>query len=123
MGMGDLGGMMKQVQKMQAKMAEMQAQLEQTKVEGSAGGGMVKVVANGKNEIVSITIDPEVVDKNDVDMLQDLIVAAVNAATQKVQELQSEQMSQLTGGMKIPGLNFRSKVGDECTHLPNRSSG
>ena len=106
MGMGDLGGMMKQVQKMQAKMAEMQAQLEQTQVEGSSGGGMVKVVANGKHEIVSITIDPEVVDKNDVDMLQDLVIAAVNAAHQKVQELQSEQMSQLTGGMKIPGLNL-----------------
>lgn len=106
MGMGDLGGMMKQVQKMQAKMAEMQAQLEQTQVEGSSGGGMVKVVANGKHEIVSITIDPEVVDKNDVDMLQDLVIAAVNAAHRKVQELQSEQMSQLTGGMKIPGLNL-----------------
>ena len=106
MGMGGLGDMMKQVQKMQTKMAEMQAQLEQTQVEGSAGGGMVKVVANGRHEIMSIAIDPEVVDKNDVEMLQDLVVAAVNAARQKVQEMQTEQMSQLTGGMKIPGMNL-----------------
>jgi len=106
MGMGGLGDMMKQVQKMQAKMAEVQAQLEQAQVEGSAGGGMVKVIANGKHELVSIAIDPEVVDKNDVEMLQDLVVAAVNAARQKVQEMQAEQMSQLTGGMKIPGLNL-----------------
>lgn len=106
MGMGGLGDMMKQVQKMQAKMAEMQAQLEQAQVEGSAGGGMVKVVANGKHEIISITIDPEVVDKNDVEMLQDLVVAAVNAAHQKVRDMQAEQMSQLTGGMNIPGLNL-----------------
>ncbi len=106
MGMGGLGDMMKQVQKMQAKMAEMQAQLEQAQVEGSAGGGMVKVIANGKHEIISISIDPEVVDKNDVEMLQDLVVAAVNAAHQKVRDMQSEQMSQLTGGMKIPGLNL-----------------
>jgi DNA-binding YbaB/EbfC family protein len=106
MGMGGLGDMMKQMQKMQAKMAEMQAQLEQAKVEGSAGGGMVKVVANGKHELVSIAIDPEVVDRNDVEMLQDLVVAAVNAASQKVQAMQAEQMSQLTGGMKIPGLNL-----------------
>lgn len=103
---GGIGDMMKQVQKMQAKMAEIQAQLEQATVEGSSGGGMVKVVANGKHEIVSITIDPEVVDKNDVEMLQDLVAAAVNAARQKVQEMQSEQMSQLTGGLKIPGLNL-----------------
>jgi len=106
MGMGGLGDMMKQVQKMQAKMAEVQAQLEQAQVEGSAGGGMVRVVANGKHELVSIAIDPEVVDKNDVEMLQDLVIAAVNAARQKVQEMQAEQMSQLTGGMKIPGLNL-----------------
>lgn len=106
MGMGGLGDMMKQIQKMQAKMEELQAQLEKATVEGSSGGGMVKVVANGKNEIISITIDPEVVDKNDVEMLQDLILAAVNQTRQKVQEMQSEQMSGLTGGLKIPGLNL-----------------
>ncbi len=106
MGMGGLGDMMKQVQKMQAKMEEVQAQLEQMQVEGSSGGGMVKMVSNGKNEIVSVTIDPEVIDKNDPEMLQDLVLAAVNQARQKVQELQAEQMSGLTGGLKIPGLNL-----------------
>ena len=98
--------MMKQVQKMQGKMAEMQAQLESTEVEGTSGGGMVKVIANGKNEILSITIDPEVVEKDDVEMLQDLIVAAVNQSREKVQELQMEQMSGMTGGLNIPGLNL-----------------
>lgn len=104
--MAGLGDMMKQVQKMQAKMEEMQSQLEQMTVEGSAGGGMVKVTTNGKNEVLSITIDPEVVNKDDIEMLQDLIVAAINQARQKVQELQSEQMANLTGGLKIPGLNL-----------------
>jgi DNA-binding YbaB/EbfC family protein len=106
MGMGGLGDMMKQVQKMQAKMAELQEMLDKITVEGSAGGGMVKVVSTGKNDIISVTIDPEVVDKNDIEMLQDLIVAAVNSARQKAQELQAEQMSQITGGMKIPGMNM-----------------
>jgi len=106
MGKGGLGDMMKQVQKMQAKMEEVQAELEKQTVEASAGGGMVKVVANGKSDIISISIDPEVVDKDDVEMLQDLIVAAVNQAREKAQELQSEQISGLTGGLKIPGLNL-----------------
>jgi DNA-binding YbaB/EbfC family protein len=106
MAKGGLGDMMKQVQQMQVKMEQLQAELEKAEVEASAGGGMVKVVANGKNEILSVTIDPEVVDKDDIEMLQDLIVAAVNQAHQKVQELQAEQMSALTGGLKIPGLNL-----------------
>ena len=106
MAKGGLGNMMKQVQQMQAMMEQMQAELEKTEVEASAGGGMIKVVANGKYDILSITIDPEVVDKEDVEMLQDLIVAAVNQAHQKIQELQAEQMSGLTGGLKIPGLNL-----------------
>lgn len=103
---GGLGNMMKQVQQMQAKMEQMQAELEKTEVEATAGGGMVKVVANGKHDILSITIDPEVVNKDDVEMLQDLVVAAVNQAHQKVQELQAEHMSGLTGGLNIPGLNL-----------------
>jgi DNA-binding YbaB/EbfC family protein len=106
MGMGGIGDMMKQVQKMQARMEEIQAQLEKTEVEGSSGGGMVKVVTNGKNDIISITIDPEVVNKEEIEMLQDLIMAAINQARQKVQELQAEQMAGLTGGLKIPGLNM-----------------
>jgi nucleoid-associated protein EbfC len=104
--MAVLGDMMKQIQKMQAKMEELQAQLEKATVEGSSGGGMVKVVANGKNDLISIAIDPEVVDKNDVEMLQDLIIAAVNQTRQKVAEMQAEQMSGLTGGLKLPGLNL-----------------
>ena len=87
-------------------MAELQAELENVEVEGSAGGGMVKVTANGKNQITSITIDPEVVDPEDVEMLQDLILAAVNQAAEKSQELQAQQMSELTGGLNIPGLNL-----------------
>ena len=106
MGKGGLGDMMRQVQQMQQKMAEMQKQLEDVTVEGSAGGGVVKVIANGKNEIVKITIDPEVVNKDDVDMLQDLILAAVNQAREKSQAIQAEQMSSLTGGLNIPGLNL-----------------
>jgi DNA-binding YbaB/EbfC family protein len=98
--------MMKQVQQMQTKMQQMQDELAKLEVEGTAGGGMVKVVSNGKNEIVSITIDPEVVDKDDVEMLQDLIAAAVNHARQKVQEVQQEQMSSITGGLNIPGMNL-----------------
>ncbi len=106
MGKGNLGNMMKQVQQMQAKMAKIQEELEQMEVEGTAGGGMVKVIANGKQDITSITIDPEVVDKDDVEMLQDLIVAAISQARQKAQEIQAEQMSGLTGGLNIPGLNL-----------------
>jgi len=106
MGKGSMGGMMKQLQKMQAKMEEIQNELEQARVEASAGGGMVKVTVNGKQDLVDINIDPEVVDPEDVEMLQDLIVAAVNQARQKAQEMQAEQMSALTGGMNIPGMNL-----------------
>ena len=106
MNKGNIGQMLKQMQQLQSKMQEVQTELESSQVEGSSGGGMVKVIANGKNEIVSVVIDPEVVDKDDVEMLQDLIVAAVNQAREKVQEMQSEKMSGLTGGMNIPGLNL-----------------
>jgi len=103
---GGMGSMMKQVQQMQAKMAQMQAELENAEIEASAGGGMVKVVVSGKNEIKSISIDPEVVNPEDVEMLQDLIVAALNQAREKTQELQQQQMSSLTGGLNLPGLNL-----------------
>ncbi|SYZ72484.1 conserved hypothetical protein [Candidatus Zixiibacteriota bacterium] len=106
MGKGGLGDMMKQFQKMQARMEEIQAELEKTEVEGTSGGGMVKVTANGKQDILSITIDKEVVNPDDIEMLQDLIVAAVNQARQKAAELQSEKMSELTGGLNIPGMNL-----------------
>jgi nucleoid-associated protein EbfC len=106
MGKGGLGDMMKQVQQMQEKMAQIQQELESAQVEGSAGGGVVKVVTNGKNEIIKITIDPEVVNKDDVEMLQDLVLAAVNQAHEKAQELQAQRMSSLTGGLNIPGLSL-----------------
>ncbi|MFH2036135.1 MAG: YbaB/EbfC family nucleoid-associated protein [Candidatus Zixiibacteriota bacterium] len=106
MGKGQLGNMMKQIQQMQAKMEEMQEQLENETVEGTSGGGMVKVVANGKQDILEVVIDPEVVNPEDVEMLQDLILAAVNQARQKAAELQNERMSSLTGGLNIPGMNL-----------------
>jgi hypothetical protein len=84
----------------------MQEELENARVEGSAGGGMVKVTANGKGDLLSIEIDPEVVDKDDVEMLQDLILAAINQVKEKAQEVQQEQMSGITGGLDIPGLNL-----------------
>lgn len=100
------GDMMKQIQKMQAKMEEVQKELENKRVEGTSGGGMVKVIANGKQEILEIKIDPEVVNKEDVEMLEDLILAAVNQAREKSVEVQNEEMAKLTGGLKIPGMPF-----------------
>jgi DNA-binding YbaB/EbfC family protein len=102
--MKGMGNMMKQAQKLQSKMLKMQEELAERTVEASAGGGMVKVVANGRQQIVSIAIDPEVVDADDVDMLQDLVLAAVNDALAKSQEMVSAEMGKLTGGMNIPGL-------------------
>jgi hypothetical protein len=101
---GNMGKMMKQVQKMQAQMAKMQEELSQRTVESTAGGGAVKVVANGKQEIVSIEIQPEAVDPEDVEMLQELVLTAVNDALNQVQEMMSREMGKLTGGMNIPGL-------------------
>jgi DNA-binding YbaB/EbfC family protein len=102
--MKNLGSIMKQAQKMQAQIAKIQEELAQKTVEASAGGGMISVVANGKQEIVSIKIEPEVVDPKDVEMLQDLVVAAVNEALRKAQEMVAEEMSKVTGGLQIPGL-------------------
>ncbi|MFO8083980.1 MAG: YbaB/EbfC family nucleoid-associated protein [Desulfobacterales bacterium] len=102
--MKGMGNMMKQAQKLQAKMIKLQEELAEKTVETSAGGGMVRVVANGKQQIVSIQIEKEVVDPEDVEMLQDLIMAAVNDALTKSQEMVSGEMGKLTGGMKIPGL-------------------
>ncbi len=102
--MKGMGNMMKQAQKLQAKMLKMQEELAGRTVEASAGGGMVRVTANGRQQIVSIAIDREVVDPEDVDMLQDLVLAAVNDALAKSQEMVSSEMGKLTGGMNIPGL-------------------
>ena len=96
--------MMKQAQRLQNKMAKLQEELSQRTVEASVGGGMVKAIANGKPEIVSISIEKEVVDPNDVEMLQDLVVAAVNEALQRAKEMVDAEMAKLTGGLKIPGM-------------------
>jgi DNA-binding YbaB/EbfC family protein len=100
----NFGGLMKQAQKMQAKLGKLQEELEKRTVDASAGGGMVKVTATGKQEITSINIEPEVVDPNDIEMLQDLIIAAVNEAMRKSKEMVSEEMGKITGGLNIPGL-------------------
>jgi DNA-binding YbaB/EbfC family protein len=102
--MKGMGNMVKQAQKLQSQMMKMQEELASRTVEASAGGGMVKAVANGKQQIESILIEKEVVDPEDVDMLQDLVLAAVNDALNKSQEMVSSEMGKLTGGMKIPGL-------------------
>ena len=98
------GNIMKQAQKLQAQMLKVQEELAQKTVESSVGGGMVKAVANGKQELVSIKIEPEVIDKDDAELLEDLVLSAVNDALKKAQEMVSEEMSKLTGGMNIPGL-------------------
>ena len=95
---------MKQAQKMQAKMAVMQEELKNERLEASAGGGMVKVSISGDMEIQSITIDPSAVDPDDVEMLQDMVTAAVNEAVRSAQELAATRMNDITGGMNIPGL-------------------
>jgi nucleoid-associated protein EbfC len=102
--MKGMGNMMKQAQQLQSKMMKLQEELADKTIEATAGGGMVKAVANGKQQIVSIQIEKEVVDPDDVDMLQDLILAAINDALAKSQEMVSKEMGQLTGGMNIPGL-------------------
>ncbi|MFH1595289.1 MAG: YbaB/EbfC family nucleoid-associated protein [Pseudomonadota bacterium] len=96
--------MMKQAQKLQAKMMEMQAELGNRTVSAQAGGGMVEAVVNGRQELVSLRIDAEVVAPDDVEMLQDLILAAVNEALNRSREMMAQEMSKLTGGMQIPGL-------------------
>ena len=94
--------MMKQAQQMQDKL---QKQMAEMRVEATAGGGMVTVVVNGAKQVLSLKIDPEVVSKDDVEMLQDLILAAINDANRKAEEQMSKQMGGLMGGMKIPGLS------------------
>ncbi|MGI6553966.1 MAG: YbaB/EbfC family nucleoid-associated protein [Bacillota bacterium] len=104
MGMGNMNKMMKQVQKMQAQMAKLQEELEERVVEASAGGEAVTVKVNGKQEVLEIKIDPDVVDPDDVEMLEDLVLAAVNEALRSAQEMVASEMGKITGGMNIPGL-------------------
>ena len=97
---------MQQVKALQDKMAKIQEELATRTVEGSAGGGMVTAVVTGRQEVVSIKLEPQVVDPGDIDMLQDLVVAAVNDGLRKSQELVVNEMSKLTGGLNIPGLKI-----------------
>lgn len=100
------GDMMKQVQKMQAKMMEAQEELANQEVEGSAGGGVVKAIVSGKGDLKEIKIDPEVIADGDVEMLEDMIVAAVSQAQENAQQMQQELMSGLTGGLDLGGLGL-----------------
>ena len=100
----DMRQMMKQAQKMQLQMARVQEELKTLELEGSAGGGMVKAVANGEGRIVSVTINPDVVDPDDVDILQDMVVAAVNDALTQIAEESNARMGAVTGNMRIPGM-------------------
>jgi len=100
----NLAGLMKQAQKLQSKMAEMQAEVGNRTVTAQAGGGMVEAVVNGRLELVSLRIDPEVANPEDVDMLQDLILAAVNEALNRAREMMAQEMAKLTGGLQIPGM-------------------
>ena len=99
-----LGNILKQAQQMHAKISELQEEMAGKTVEASSGGGMVTVVINGKQEILSVHIDPEVVHQEDIEMLQDLMVAAVNEAIRKSQEMMAEEMKKITGGLSIPGI-------------------
>jgi len=101
---GNMAKMMKQVQKMQADMAKMQEELGSRTQESTAGGGVVKAVVSGKLEVLALEIKPEAVDPEDVEMLQDLILTAVNEAIRKAQEMMTSEMGKLTGGLNIPGL-------------------
>ena len=98
------GNILKQAQEMHSKISQLQEEMAGKTIECSAGGGMVSVVMNGKQEILSLRIDPEVVNREDVEMLQDLIRAAVSEAIRKSQEMMTEEMKKITGGMSIPGL-------------------
>ena len=101
---GNMNQILKQAQKMQDNMQKMQQELEAKEFEVSVGGGAVTVKVNGKKEVIDITIKPEVVDPDDIEMLQDLVLSAVNQALRNIDDIQASQMSKVTGGMNIPGL-------------------
>ncbi|MBF0191168.1 MAG: YbaB/EbfC family nucleoid-associated protein [Magnetococcales bacterium] len=104
--MKNIGDIMKQAQAMQGRMAKMQEELAALVLTGHAGGGMVQVVINGKQEVLRVRIDPSVVSGEEIEMLEDLVAAAFNDAQRKVQEATRDSMAQLTGGIKIPGLSL-----------------
>lgn len=101
---GNMGNLMKQAQKLQQQMEDMQKELETKEYEATSGGGAVKVVANGKKQILEVSISPEVVDPDDVEMLEDLVMLACNEALKKAEEDTADSMKKLTGGLNIPGM-------------------
>lgn len=103
-GMGNMQAMMKKVQKMQAEIVKKQEELKQRTIETTVGGGAVTVVVNGKKELQAVKIDPSAVDPEDVEMLEDLIVTAVNEGVRQIDELSEKEMAKITGGMKMPGM-------------------
>lgn len=103
-GMGGMGNMLKQAQKMQKRLLELQQELKDRVVEGSAGGGMVRVAVNGQQEILSVKIDPEAVDPEDVELLEDMVLAAVGQALEKSRQMAQDEMGKVTGGLQLPGL-------------------
>ena len=104
--MKGFGNMMKEAQRLQQQMAALQEEVGKKKVDATAGGGMVTVEANGKQELLSIKIDPEVINRDDAQMLEDLVLAACNEALRKSRELVQQELGKLTGGLKLPGLGF-----------------
>ncbi|MDK2784516.1 MAG: nucleoid-associated protein EbfC [Bacillota bacterium] len=104
MGMGNMNKLLKQAQKLQAEMARVQEEMAATTVEATAGGGAVTVTVNGRPEVVAVKIDPAAVDPEDLEMLQDLIVAATNEALRKAQEMVAQAMARFTGGLGLPGF-------------------
>ncbi|WP_456272851.1 YbaB/EbfC family nucleoid-associated protein [Bacillus sp. AK031] len=103
-GMGNMQGMMKQMQKMQKQMAQAQEELGEKRLEGTAGGGMVSVIVSGHKEVLEVNIKEEVVDPEDIEMLQDLVLAATNDALKQADELTNSTMGQFTKGMNLPGM-------------------
>lgn len=104
MSFGNMGKMMKQIQKMQQQMEELQDVIDQKTVEAQAGGGVVRVVCNGALEVVELEIDPDVVDPDDVDMLRDLVIAAVNQGLRAARDMASEEIQKVTGGLNLPNI-------------------
>lgn len=102
---GPLGNIMKQAQELQERLGQIQEQAAARTVEAAAGGGMVTVVVNGRLEVVALHIDPEVLKSGDIEMVQDLVIAAVNQGIRAAQEMMADEMKKVTGGLKIPGLN------------------
>ena len=109
-GIGDLMGMVGKVKELQANMEQMQEEMRKKRFEASSGGGMVTATVNGKLEIVGLKIEPDAVDTDDIEMLEDLVKAAINAACAKSQEEMKAEMANLTGGLNIPGMDQLSKM-------------